>query len=209
MGIDGVVYLDIKINRIRNPSTDADVSASGGIGAFDFTLTYPGGTTGNAVNIMAVKEVSPFTTPVSNVQNASGSALINAYQTGATHQAPLTLVKVAPRILGSNAVTHNIVLSVTILANGLGDNMPADSSKTFSVRRGDARKDGSITITDALFVAQYLAGLRGIGETTSEVQAINAASVKLESATTGEKVTIVDALFIAQFLAGLRDASFN
>lgn len=206
---DNVVLLDIRINRIRNPSTDADVPAPGGIGGYDFTLTYPGGTSGNAVNILGVRGVAPFVSPTGNVQNGAGSTRINAVQTGSVPQAFLTLAQVAPRILGSSEQAQNIVLSFASLANvASGANIPQDSPKTFTVQRGDARKDGTISIADALFVAQYLVGLRDIGDSTSQVHVVNAASVKTDGPT-GDQVTIADALLIAQMLAGLRDASFN
>jgi len=90
-----------------------------------------------------------------------------------------------------------------------GASIPADGAKTFTVKRGDARQDGAIAISDALFIAQTLAGLREIGEGITLTHAVNGASTRLESTTAGEKLTIADALFIAQRLAGLRDENFN
>ncbi len=216
IGADGTVYLDVKVSRIRNPSTDADVQANGGIGGYDFTLTYPPGTTGNAVNMMAVAGVAPFNAPVyGNLPSTSGSLSINGFQTTSHPQAPTTLARVAPRIIGSSDVAHTITLTFTSLVDvASGANIPADGAKTYTVRRGDARADGFITISDALFVAQYLAGLRGLGEDPpggpyNNVNAINGASARLEPTATGEQLTITDALFIAQLLAHLRDSSFN
>lgn len=79
-----------------------------------------------------------------------------------------------------------------------------------TLRRGDANKNGSVSITNALFIAQYLAGTRDI----STLNTVNAASPKLEnplvfsgldmpiSSVRGEKINVTDALFIAQMLAG-------
>lgn len=209
--VDNIVYLNININRVRNPSTDAEVQAPGGIGAYDFTLTYPGGTTGNAVNLMAVRGVAPFSSVTAGtVPNTSGSLRVNSFQAGSAPQAPLALAQVAPRIIGSSSVSQNIALTFTSLADvASGENIPADGPRTFTARRGDARQDGTIAISDALFIAQTLAGLRDIGEGVTLTHAVNGASIKLETATAGEKLTIADALLIAQYLAGLRDASFN
>lgn len=204
------MYININVNRVRNTSTDADIPAPGGIGAYDFTLSYPGGDTGNAVNVMAVKAAAPFTSLTANVQNATGSTRINAFQSGSAPQAPLLLAQIAPRILGSSSVSQDIVLAFTSLADvTAGAGIPADAPKTFTAKRGDARADGTIAISDALFIAQTLAGLRGLGETTAFTNAVNAASVKFETTTTGEKLTIADALLVAQMLAGLRNDSFN
>ncbi len=212
IGADGVVLLDVRINRLRHPVTDVDTPATGGIRSYDFTLTYPGGTTGNAVNILATRGAAPFTSPTSDWQNAAGSTRVTATQTGSAPQAPLTLAQVAPRIIGSKNVSHTVTLSFSGLTDVTGvGNIPQDAAHTFIIQRGDAKKDGNITITDALFVAQYLAGLRGVGETATDMHAINAASVRTDDTTdtTGDKVTITDALFIAQMLAGLRDESYR
>ncbi len=211
IGSDGIVYLNINVNRVRNLITSADVEAPGGIGAYDFTLTYPGGATGNAVNLMAVNGVGPFASPAAGtLPNTTGSLRVNSSQSGSAPQPPLTLAQVAPRIIGSSAVSQNIVLTFNSLADvTAGSNIPADASKTFAVKRGDARQDGNLTITDALFIAQALAGLRDLGEGASFTHGVNGASVKLESTTAGEKLTIADALLIAQKLAGMRDDSFN
>ena len=208
---DGIIYLNVSINRIRNPVTDADVSANGGIGGYDFTLTFPGGVTGNAVNFMAVKGVGSFTSPTTgSIPNTSGTISINGFQTGSAPQAPLTLVQVAPRIIGSSLVSHNIAMTFNSLVDVVaGETIPADGARAYVLRRGDARADGTLNIADALFIAQNLAGLRNIGEGTLFTNGINGASAKLETTNAGEKLTIADALIIAQRLAGVRDESFN
>jgi|GEM_PF-234217 len=212
VGTDTVAYLNIDISRIRNASTDVDVPCTGGIGAYDFAITYPGGTTGNAINMMAVKGIGPFSAPTSSLlPSTSGSLSVNSFQTGSSPQAPLTLAQVAPRIIGTSSVSHNIVVTFnSLIESATGSNIPADASKTYTVRRGDAKADGVISITDALFIAQTLAGLRTTGENAAtQTHAINGASARLETTTTGEKLNITDALFVAQMLAGLRDPSFN
>ncbi len=210
VGADGIVYLNVNVGRVYNPSTGQDAQAAGGIRGYDFTLTYPGGVTGNVVNMMAACGYGVYTSPICDIQNAAGSTRINASQTGSSPQAPTTLAQIAPRIEGSSTISHNIVLSFTSLVDvTAGDNIAADGNKTFTVRRGDARADGAINITDALFIAQNLAGLRSLGGDLTQTHAVNGASAKLEHLLTGEKLNITDALFVAQKLAGLRDDSFN
>ncbi len=208
---DGRAALDIKITSIRSTSSGTATLAGGGIGGYNFSLSYPGGSSGNAVNVLGAYGYGVFSSPTVNVQNSSGSALMNATQTGSAPQAPITLAQVTPRIIGSSGVAHDVVLSFSSLVEVISaNNIVQDSAKTYVLQRGDAQKNGTINVTDALFIAQYLAGLRGIGDTTELLHAVNAASANLEDASaTGEKVTISDALVIAQTLAGLRDASFN
>ena len=71
------------------------------------------------------------------------------------------------------------------------------------------RADGTVNIFDALFTAQYLVGLRPLGDDpTSTVNALNAAG-PLHEVIGGDVINIFDALFIAQYLAGTRDSCFN
>jgi len=60
--------------------------------------------------------------------------------------------------------------------------------------KGDVSGDGSVTVVDALFVAQYTVGTRTLTSTQLAPADVNG---------DGE-VTIVDALFIAQYTVGLR-----
>jgi len=73
--------------------------------------------------------------------------------------------------------------------------------------RGGAKADGEVKIGDALFICQYLVGLRDIGEGLDKVAPVNAASVKHDGEF--DKIGIGDALYIAQYMVGLRDANFN
>ena len=77
-------------------------------------------------------------------------------------------------------------------------------------RLGDAKSDGVINIADALFGAQFLAGLRAadpVGGDATLVHPVNLASVK-DDGIAGDKITIADVLFLAQGLVGLRDDCF-
>ncbi|GEM_PF-5819240 len=75
-------------------------------------------------------------------------------------------------------------------------------------RRGDAKANGVVSVADALFIGQYLNGLRGIGEGSGSVYAVNAASPKLDPSWP-DKITVADALYVSQYVAGLRDSCFN
>lgn len=208
VGIDGVALLDIRVNRIRNPNTDADIPAPGGIGGYDANMTFPGGS-GNAVNILDMRGVAPFDTPITNLNNTTGSLNIMAFQMGSTPQAPVTLFQLAPRIIGSKNFSHTVSLTFDSLVDvNNGAAIPADSARTIVLRRGDARNDGVINVADALFIGQYLAAMREAGQTLAQTHIVNAASVKTDTSA-GDKVTIADAMLIGQMLVGLRDDSFN
>lgn len=208
---DGIAWLDINVNRIFNPSTGQDVEAPGGIGAYEFVLTYPGGASGNAINIGAIRTVDPFSATAGPVPPSStGAMTIAGLQTSGAPQAPATLVRVAPRIIGSALVSHNLVMTFNTLSDvATGANIPADGPRTYVLQRGDARKDGIVDMSDALFIAQFRVGIRLQGDTTLLTHIVNGASVQLEATNTGEKATMNDALFIAQYRVNLRDASFN
>ena len=86
----------------------------------------------------------------------------------------------------------------------------APQSAGFGVQRGDARSDGVINIADALFIAQYLVGLRPVCTDVVDnscLHSVNTASVRQDAAF--DEKTIADALFIAQYLVGLRDEIYN
>ena len=74
--------------------------------------------------------------------------------------------------------------------------------------RGDGKGDGEVTIFDALFIAQCLAGQKQFGTGDSECNPVNAASVR-QDGEQGDSVSIKDALFIAQYMVKSRDEYFN
>lgn len=111
-----------------------------------------------------------------------------------------------------------MALSFNSLKDGAtGANIPADGPKTITPHRGDAKNDGNVDMSDALFIAQFRVGIRQPGIRPPEwkpgdpdfTNIVNGASAKLEATVTGEKYDMSDALFIAQYRVGLRDASFN
>ncbi len=68
------------------------------------------------------------------------------------------------------------------------------TTTTIIVGLGDVNNDGSLDITDALFIAQETVGLRNF----------NAAQLSAADVNADGRVDIVDALFIAQLTVGLR-----
>ncbi len=169
-------------------------------------LTYPGGATGNAVNVMAIGSVSPFSATTADVlPGTTGSLTITGSQNTAAPQAPATLTRAALSILGSSSVTHTVTLASSSLSDrNTGANIPSDGPKTITLRRGDANNDGKVDIFDAVIIGQYTVGLRQL----SELNAINAASVSHDG-NGGDKIDIFDAVFIGQQTVGLRNDQFQ
>jgi len=100
----------------------------------------------------------------------------------------------------------NGIASFSFKTQIIGEEAPSPQQNDTkpSLLRGDVNMDGKITIADAMFIAQYLAGNRP----ASNLNLLNAASVKHDQAE-GDKISIADAMFIAQYLVGLRDESFE
>lgn len=150
---------------------------------------------------------------------------------------PLVLAMLSPYLNGSKDRSFTLQVNVSELLGRAGqkgarqENFVSglDSPQLTDLRRGDARADGVVNITDALFIAQYLVGVRELGDGLAKVHMINAASARYDanpsaqgvaqplaagalpakpmslSQMTGDQITIQDTLFIAQMLAGLRD----
>jgi len=63
-----------------------------------------------------------------------------------------------------------------------------------------------VDIIDAMFLAQYIVGLRNLGD--SDFNIVNGASVNQDGAES-DKIDIIDAMYIAQYEVGIRDEYFE
>lgn len=93
--------------------------------------------------------------------------------------------------------------SLTATASSPEESISPQGTTYWVFMRGDAKVSTTVDITDALFIAQYLAQLR----TLDELNAVNAASVRHDQSSGGkyDKISIHDSMFISQMLAGNRD----
>lgn len=206
-GIDagGYVYVAGKINRFLDPYSSATVTITDGIGSYDAHMTHS-----TSVNFRAGSGVAPFNSPSLGLNTLGGTrSTAAASQTGSTPQPPVELFRFYPWIIGHKDFGYDIGLRFNAINRTGGGNVPqnADAIKTF--KRGDANNDSVVNVVDALFIAQYLAQLRTIGEGAGQLSAVNSATPMNDSASAGSTISIVDALAIAQMLAGLRDAFYN
>ncbi|MBI2934936.1 MAG: PKD domain-containing protein, partial [Chloroflexi bacterium] len=203
----GYAVVRVGVSRIKNGA--GETFAIDGIAGYGASLTYDAA----GATVLAVTGVAPFGSPAVEMNTLSGTRTnFSASQTGSSPAAPLTTADVRLRLVGKHnpspayaatALNFNSISRV----NGGGE-IPQSAAATFSFVRGDANNSGDVTITDALFIAQYLAGLRQLGTTGTTVNAVNAASVYQDGAN-GDRVSIQDALFTAQMLAGLRNDFYN
>lgn len=217
VGPDGRALVDVRVERTIDPATGSDVVVPGGIGSYEARLSY------SAAGIQ-VKEIiggAPFNTVTLNVDNQAGQATFSSSQAGASPQAPITLGRVALALVGNSLTSYDLVLTFNSISAVSGAAISPSSSPMKTLRRGDAYGNAQVSITDALFIEQYLVGLRSIGETVVDVNLINAASAKHDYSESfkGEKLNEADTLFIGQAIprpaapeepsTSLRDSNFS
>jgi hypothetical protein len=207
--IDSTSILDVDKAAVATASLTEFLGlpeAPGGIISYSAEATYDGA----LINILDVRggDVPFDSVPTQTVDNPGGVTTFSSTQLEAEPQAPIVMANVAVDVIGCRTDAATVTYSFTDVRSGdhSGVPIPGESvDKTY--RRGDAKADGTVNIADALFVAQYLALLRDIGQDVTTVHAINAASAKGDAG--GNKVNIADALFVAQVLALLRDDCYT
>ncbi len=206
VGVDnsGYAYLAGAINRFYDFNTMATLPVADGIGSYSAYMSYVAG----GVSMKAGSSVAPFTSPVPSLDAGGTMSSITGSQTGAAPVPPRDLFRLYPWINGSKDVSYTVLLRFNTITRAGGGLIPQGADVTRSFVRGDANNSGTVNITDALFIAQYLVGLRTLGETTATVNAVNAATPRNDSSSLGSTINITDALYIAQMLAGLRDATY-
>ncbi len=204
---DGFAAVEMKLASAKDGADD--VLMPDGLESFQLKVgpQFEGGYVAGVAKIPGTNVYAPNFVS----QEADGSVIysVNRLPDGADVQAPTGRSHVRIKLTGSvdsqyplNFYLKNLVIKAT------GEDIGVAMPQTLTLRRGDANSNGSVTITDPLFIAQHLAGLRDLGFTTDKTNAINAASAKPDTSL-GDKLDIVDALFIAQMLAGLKDGYFN
>ncbi|MBI4332117.1 MAG: S8 family serine peptidase [Chloroflexi bacterium] len=199
--ISGWAATTVKIEAVKNYYTGESIGGPapipGGVGSYAATADYSSA----GVQMQSVHAVAPFGV---TSQITSTRTTLTGSQTGGQPQPPLSVAKLVPGLIGSATQSYQATLSFQRIRSTGGDNYTPEAPYVSTWQRGDARAEGEVNMNDALFIAQYRVGTRGLGETTALVHPVNAASPQRD-----EKITINDALFIAQYRVNLRDASFN
>ena len=193
---EGYVVMNIVMSMRTRPG--------GGLSLFKLTLSIARELI--VLNIDIEKAQSPFN--ITPILNRLYEQLVI---TGSTSEKIFyirncTVAVLRLRLNSTINTAFNVKLQDLVIVNatsGVESNV-AFTGNVLQFLRGDANSDGRVSIADAMFIAQFLAGNRP----ASDLNLLNAASVKHDS-DRGDKVTIADAMFIAQYLAGLRDEYMN
>ena len=198
---DNAVVITVYIDRLKDKDTGVTGTIPGGIGSYSATATASSG-----IQILPpVRGVAPYVNPSFD----AGTGVFSVTSVASPQQANNSAVaKLVIRLTGNalTVCTLNIAFHQIIAASDPGLNVPEEAPQSMSLTflRGDANGNGVVNIADAMFIAQYLVGIRPL----SDIMLINAASVK-QDGSIGDTINIADAMFIAQYLVGLRDANYN
>lgn len=195
----GVILVDVKLDGLENPVTHDPVAMTDGLGAFQATA---GGSPTGYFEIKGGRGAGNVFDGGLNVNTTTGE--FGSFQIGSTPQPPMTLCRLAVILNGATTSQGTLSVDFSVISDTTGANIPQSGTASLNFRRGDAKADGAVNMTDAMFAAQFAVGLRGL----DTCNALNAASAKHDS-TSGDKVDMTDAMFIAQRAVGLRDANFN
>ena len=143
-----------------------------------------------------------------------GAGSVHLLGTGLGETAPIDpLAFVAIRLIGSNnPITGTTVVDLNFVEikdtfnSVIPQDLPPDS-RTFL--RGDALADGGVSISDALYIGQYLVDpvFRPVGEGPGQVNPVNAASVSHD--VVNDLISLADSVLIAQYLVGSVDEFYN
>jgi hypothetical protein len=154
---------------------------------------------GNLINVLEVRHQSEFP-GADTIDNLSGSAEFNgtASEGVATPCDAAFLTLRLTGVLGQPA-TATLSFSNIYDPNGnLIHQLTPVPERQFL--RGDATGDGEVNIRDVIYIVQYLAGLRDIGEGLGKVNPVNAASVKHDGEY--DVISFSDAWYLLRYLAG-------
>ena len=199
---DGVIVVQLMINRAKNSADGSTQPVPGGVTSYQVQLAYdPAG--------IEIVEARSGTTPFGNVPTWNPTTkILSGTATSALNPNNSVIAKLVVRLKGSALVSYpfTITFQSIMSAGAPGMNVPAESTQTFTFRRGDATDNGVVDINDAMFIAQNITD--STNRPLSDINIVNAASV-MHDGSLGDKISINDAMFIAQWVTGARDANFQ
>ncbi|MFW6175021.1 MAG: hypothetical protein ACOC5K_04505, partial [Chloroflexota bacterium] len=205
---DGAAGVLLGVSDVTDVNGDpADVLLS----SYEARLDYDA----DCMSVLDFRVGPGFTMSGSEIDRSSAMTTVSATSTaGVSPDSPLAFA--LTRLNGSAEQTCVLEMSLTGLTTTDGVSATSTDTSRVELRRGNIRQDDTVSIADALFGAQYLAGLRSgcvspkrpgePGDTTC-AEVAGMASVRHDG--DFDEPTIADVLFVAQRLAGLRDDFFD
>jgi hypothetical protein len=153
---------------------------------------------GTLINVLEVRHQSVF--PGANtIDNLSGSAEFNGTASEGV-ATPCDIAFLTLRLTGALGQPATVRLTFSNVYDPDGNLIqqltPAPERQFL---RGDATGDGEVNIRDFVYIVQYLAGLRDVGEGLGEVNPVNAASVKHDGEY--DVISFSDAWYLIRYLA--------
>jgi hypothetical protein len=196
--VDGIIRISANINRVKDPSTGQTAVLPGGLGSFSFSVsTAPSNSATFATTAIALASSQSSWNPNTGIFTVSG--ILNPAQPNSS-----SVARIAPRLVGDCITPVTITIAFQNITGAGGSSAPEESPNSLSFRRGDVNGNGTVDIFDAMYIAQYIVGVRP----ASQINFVNAACIKHDG-TDGDKLDIFDAMYIAQMVVGLRNNRFE
>lgn len=164
------------------------------IKSYKATLTYDGG----LINVLEVRHGSVFP-GAHTIDNLHGSAEFNGTASEGV-ATPCDVAFLTLRLTGALGQPATVRLTFSNIYDPSGNliyQLTPVPERQFI--RGDATGDGEVNIRDVIYIVQYLAGLRDVGEGLGKVNPVNAASVRHDGEY--DVISFSDAWYLLRYLA--------
>lgn len=195
-GTGKLAQLPLSVVNVKDPFTGSTLSKT--IRDYTAVATY----TPAGIQVMGVDDGNaPFTTLTYNIDNIGGNTTFSK-DTVSGAAPPIIVARPALRLVGSSATPYHFVVTFTRIVDTDNEVIKEQQVIDMTFQRGDVQKNGTVNITDAMYGAQYVVGIRALA--TIGLQ--NMASVQPNG--TRDLANITDCMYIAQKVVGLRDANF-
>jgi len=156
---------------------------------------------GTLINVLEVRHQSEFP-GAETIDNSSGSAGFNGTASEGV-ATPCDVAFLTLRLTGALGQPATVRLTFSNIYDPNGNlihQLTPVPERQFL--RGDATGDGEVNIRDFIYIVQYLAGLRDVGEGLGKVHPVNAASVKHDGEY--DVISFSDAWHLLRYLAAQR-----
>jgi hypothetical protein len=181
------------VNQGGTVTVEIHMNTTSDMGAFGFTVTYPS----NLLTFGSIAEIASGLNLTNNTGTAGQIVTAGFNANGIAGGSDVALIRITFTASSSATGSGAIGLTVNTFADSSGTTLSTTANGgTVSVQQGanlgDVNDDGSVTIVDALLIAQYFVGLDPAGFIQANAD-VNCSG----------SIDIVDALVVAQYYVGL------